>query len=168
MLELLRHQIDYTAWADQRVLSAAAQLTPGELDRDFKSADQSIRLTLAHTYQAERNWLGRVGGKLADRNVEGYDTIAALSANWPQLHERWQQWSQTLTEQQARADLTYQDLKGNTWTQALWKIIHHVSNHSTHHRGQAIGFIRALGHTPPNVDSTTFARYGKANGDGDG
>jgi uncharacterized damage-inducible protein DinB len=158
ILDLLHYQIEHAGWANQRILAAASQLTADELEHDFKSSEHCIRSTLVHIYRAERVWLGRMGGKLVDFKVEGDDTIAALSANWPQLNERWQQWSRTLTQQDALAELTYQDLKGNTWTHPIWKIILHVVNHSTHHRGQAVGFVRALGHTPPNVDSIMFAR----------
>jgi uncharacterized damage-inducible protein DinB len=31
-------------------------------------------------------------------------------------------------------------------------------NHGTHHRGQVVGFLRALGHTPPVVDLIHFYR----------
>jgi uncharacterized damage-inducible protein DinB len=149
------------AWANSRLLSAASELTSDELEHDFKTSEHCVRSTLAHIYRAERVWLGRMEGKPVAFQVEGDDTIAALSVNWPQLDEGWLQWSRTLTDQDALAELTYHDLKGNPWTQTIWQIMHHVVNHSTHHRGQAIGFIRALGHTPPNVDSITFARQQK-------
>jgi hypothetical protein len=58
----------------------------------------------------------------------------------------------------AGAKITYSDLKGNPYTQPIWTIVLQVVNHSSHHRGQAVGFIRALGHTPPNVDLITFSR----------
>jgi uncharacterized damage-inducible protein DinB len=32
-----------------------------------------------------------------------------------------------------------------------WKILRHVLEHSTLHRGQIIGMIRMLGHTPPAI-----------------
>jgi uncharacterized damage-inducible protein DinB len=158
----LRYQIEFMVWANGRVLSAVANLTTEELDRDFKASENSIRGTLTHIYRAERLWLGRIERSPVARVVDGDDAMAALLENWPAMNQRWLRWSKTLTEESARAELTYLDLRQNTWTQPLWQIILHVVNHSTHHRGQAIGFIRALGHTPPNVDSIMFARANAA------
>jgi len=33
-----------------------------------------------------------------------------------------------------------------------------VVNHATHHRGQAVGFIRAMGHQPPKLDLIFYYR----------
>lgn len=161
MLELLRYHIEFAGWANARVLSAASELSAGELEYDFKTSEHCVRSTLAHIYRAERVWLERIEGRQADFRVEGDDTMLALSTNWPLIDNRWIRWAQALTEQDPLVELTYQDLRGNTWTQTIWKIILHVVNHSTHHRGQVIGFIRALGHTPPNVDSIMFDRLQK-------
>ena len=162
MLELLRYHIEFAGWANARALSAASALTADELEYDFKTSEHCIRSTLVHIYRSDRIWFERVQGRLADYRVEGDDTMLALAANWPLARERWREWSQALTEKDVLAEVTYKDLQGNTWTQAIWKIILHVVNHATHHRGQAMGFIRALGHTPPNVDSIMFARQQRA------
>jgi uncharacterized damage-inducible protein DinB len=157
--DLLRYQIEYTAWADKRVFAAAVELTSAELDHDFKTSENSIRATLAHIYRAERMWLSRIKPPVVvDFRVEGDDDMQALASNWPCVSENWIAWSHTLTEQSAQAEIHYQDLKKNPWSQPLWQIILHAANHSTHHRGQVSGFIRALGHTPPGTDSITFAR----------
>jgi uncharacterized damage-inducible protein DinB len=158
--ELLHYQIAYDSWANQRALSAANKLTPEELDRDFSSSEKSIRGTLAHIYRAEKVWLSRLDGSPVEFRVEGEDSMDALSRNWPRMNQRWIEWSQTVTDQSAVTEITYKDLRNNVWTQSVWKIVLHVVNHSTHHRGQAMGFIRALGHTPPGVDSIAFAREG--------
>jgi uncharacterized damage-inducible protein DinB len=43
-------------------------------------------------------------------------------------------------------------MRGRSFRQALVVIVLHVVNHGTHHRGQASGFLRAMGHTPPELD----------------
>ena len=58
--DTLRLQLDYSAWASQRLLDAAAQLSPEELKRDFQTADKTVLDTLAHVYAADRIWLTRV------------------------------------------------------------------------------------------------------------
>ena len=158
VVEILRYQLDFANWANERILAAAASLTPEEQSRDFKTADKSILNTLAHCYRAERVWLNRLLNKKVDFKVAGDDTLAALQTNWPLLQSGWHAWAQDLTEDAAAANFQYADLKGNPWSQPVWTIVLHVVNHSTHHRGQAVGFIRALGHTPPNVDLITFSR----------
>jgi len=158
--DLLRYQIESAAWANQRILTAASTLSPDQLTHDFQTSEHSLLATLVHIYRSERMWLSRIQGPLLEYRVEGDDTLSALQTNWPKVSRNWTDWAQTLTDQSVQTELTYHDLRNNQWTQPLWKIILHVVNHSTHHRGQAIGFLRALGHTPPNTDSITFARQG--------
>ncbi len=157
-MNVIAYQVGYTAWADARVLAAAQTLSAEELAQDFRSSEHSILGTLVHVYRAQRIWLTRVLGEAAEFKTPGDDTLAALTNNWPVLSKRWVDWSQSIGNEAEETLLHYHDLRGNSWSQPLWQIVLQVANHSTHHRGQAVGFIRALGHTPPNVDSITFAR----------
>ena len=63
-----------------------------------------------------------------------------------------------LTEETAAADLFYRDIRGNSLNQPFWQEVIHVVNHGTHHRGQAAGFLRSMGLTPPPLDMTVFYR----------
>ena len=156
--KLLRYQLDFSTWATERMLAAAAKLPADQLSQDFKTSDKSILGTLAHIYRADRVWLNRLQGNKVDFRVAGDDTLTALQANWPALRLAWSDWARGLTDESASSDFSYSDLKGNPWQQPLWLIVMQVVNHSTHHRGQAVGFMRSLGHTPPNVDLITFSR----------
>jgi len=156
--QILRYELDFNTWANERVLKAAVALTPEELEHDFKTSDKSVIGTLVHCYRAERIWLKRLTNEKADFKVEGDNTLVALQQNWPPLLAGWSTWARELTDEAAAGTFSYSDLKGNPWTQPIWTIVMHVVTHSTHHRGQAVGFIRSLGHTPPNVDLITFSR----------
>jgi uncharacterized damage-inducible protein DinB len=156
--QILRYQLDFTTWATERMLLAAGGLTPDELSQDFKTADKSILGTLTHCYRAERIWLKRLEGEKAEFRAGGDDTLMALQENWPAIQVGWADWARGLTDEGAGAEFSYSDLKGNPWTQPIWTSVLHVVNHSSHHRGQAVGFIRALGHVPPNVDLISFSR----------
>lgn len=41
---------------------------------------------------------------------------------------------------------------------AVGEILHHAAIHSIHHRGQVTLLLRALGHTPGNVDMLFYSR----------
>jgi uncharacterized damage-inducible protein DinB len=53
---------------------------------------------------------------------------------------------------------SYHDSRGNPWTTPRWKIVLHVVNHGTHHRGQVSGFLRTMGHKPPQLDLIAYYR----------
>ena len=74
------------------------------------------------------------------------------------MYRQWDQCLAEMTDDSVRADLTYQDMRGNTWSQPVWKLVFHVVNHATHHRGQAAGFLRTMGRTPPALDLVAFYR----------
>jgi len=159
--DTLRLHFDYSAWASQRLIEAAAKLAPEELTRDFKTSDKNMLDTLVHVFAADRIWLSRVQGAPRATFIDPADReFAALDREWPALYGRWQEWLTPLTDDAARAKIAYRDIKGNPYEQPLWQIVLHVVNHATHHRGQAAGFLRTMGHTPPPLDLIAFYRIG--------
>jgi uncharacterized damage-inducible protein DinB len=157
--DALRTHIDYMAWANLRILDAAAQLSPEELAHDFGTADRSVLETLVHVFAADRIWLWRLAGGANPGFVSDTDrSMTALQSGWPALLEGWQTFAASLTDELVGAEVSYHDMKGNAWQQPLWQLMLHVVNHGTHHRGQVAGFLRSLGKTPPPLDLVLFYR----------
>lgn len=157
--DLLRSHLDYTAWASARLVDAARELSPEELNRDFRTSDKSVLGTLVHIFAADRAWLERLHGtyRASLVNAEDYD-LSTLGRVWPELLQKWKEWAAGLTDAQATEILSYRDMAGNAHESPLWQIVLHVVNHATHHRGAVAGFLRAMGHTPPKLDLIHYYR----------
>jgi uncharacterized damage-inducible protein DinB len=157
--DTLRLHLDYTAWASQRLMDAAAKLSAEELTHDFKTADKSVLDTLVHVYAADRIWLARVLGEPRATFIDPEDRdLGLLQAEWPALLQRWKLWLRDLNDVDVLQPISYKDTKGNPYSSPLWQIILHVVNHGTHHRGQVSGFLRAMGHTPAPLDLIAYYR----------
>jgi uncharacterized damage-inducible protein DinB len=158
-VEALRTHIDYTAWASERVVKAAGELTEEELTRDFGTADGSVLGTLVHTFAADRIWLWRLAGGSQPGFINDADRhLSVLQTDWPALHQRWREWATRVTDESVREPWSYSDMKGRPWTQPIWQLVLHMVNHGTHHRGQVSGFLRSMGHTPPATDLVLYYR----------
>ena len=157
-LTALKMHLAYSAWASQRLVEAAAKLSEAELTRDLGTADKSVLGTLVHVFAADRVWLGRVRGTAPARfiDVERDMNMQVLETDWPQVLEGWQAYLNGVAE--VRAPVSYKDLKGNAYSTPVWQIVLHVVNHATHHRGQAAGFLRTMGHVPPPMDLIFYYR----------
>lgn len=157
--EVLRAHLDYTVWASRRLLEATESLSDAELRRDFGSATKSVIGTLVHVFGADRIWLGRVRGAAPEGMPapEFYD-LSVLRPAWQTVDNGWREWAGALGDAQFLQEISYRDLKGSPWRTPLWQIVLHVVNHGTHHRGQAAGFLRAMGHPPPPLDLIAWYR----------
>src|SRR5215831_5321055 len=131
---VLRDHLSYTAWASQRLVHAVEHLSHEQLIHDFKTADGGILGTLVHVFGADRIWLARVLGEARTSFLSDADY---------NLHV---------------LQIACRDMKGNPYVSTAWEIVLHVVNHGTHHRGQVSGFLRALGHTPPQLDLIRYYR----------
>jgi uncharacterized damage-inducible protein DinB len=157
--ELLRSHIAYSAWASARLVDAAGELTPEGLTRDFGTADKSVLGTLVHVFGADRVWLARLKGEPVTTYLAEQDyRLAVLQNDWPALYQRWKDWAAGLTDEAAQLEVSYNDMRGNPWRQPLGQLVLHVVNHGTHHRGQVAGFLRSMGHTPPQLDLVLYYR----------
>lgn len=153
----LQTHLQFTGWASQRLLDAAATLSAEELTRDLKTAHGPVLSTLAHIYQADRIWLSRVQGEprmtLTDPGEE--HTLDVLRRDWPVLLERW---VSALQDQDADRMVTFRNLKGVWFEHRLWQVVLHVVNHATYHRGQVAAMFRQLGKVPPGTDLINYYR----------
>jgi uncharacterized damage-inducible protein DinB len=158
-VDTLRLQLDYSAWASQRLMDAAAKLSEEELMRDFKTADKTVLDTLVHVYAADRIWLSRVTAEPRATFVDPADRdLTLLQTEWPALQQRWKLWLRDFKDDDALRVIFYKDLKGREYSQPVWQILLHLVNHGTHHRGQVSGFLRAMGQTPPPLDLIAYYR----------
>jgi uncharacterized damage-inducible protein DinB len=158
-VEDLRDHVSYSAWASQRLVHAASELSEAELLRDFQTSDHSVLGTLVHTFAADRLWLTRLQKSPRPQysSEEDYH-LSVLQTEWPEVYRQWDALLKDLCDEGAWAGFTYQDLRGNVWTQPIWQLVLHVVNHATHHRGQVSGFLRTMGRVPPVLDLVVFYR----------
>jgi uncharacterized damage-inducible protein DinB len=141
-VDTLQLQLDYSAWATQRLLDVAAKLPPEELTRDFQTADKCVLDTLVHVYAADRIWLSRVLSETRATFVDPEDRdLTLLQTEWPALHQRWKLWMRDFSDADVVAQrISFEDIHGNPFSKPVWQIVLHLVNHGTHHRGQISGF----------------------------
>jgi uncharacterized damage-inducible protein DinB len=152
-VDTLRLQLDYSAWATQRLLDVAATLPPEKLTRDFLTADRCVLDTLVHIYAGDRMWLSLWQGKPRGTFVDPEDRdLTVLQNEWPALQKRWTLRMRDCRDADVAEPISFADMRGTPFTKPVWQIVLHVVNHGTHHRGQVSGFLRAMGHTPPPLD----------------
>ena len=156
--EVLRHHLEYTNWATNRLLSQAAQLTNEEVTHDFGTADKSVLQTLAHVYAADNLWLARVQGTAVSHLKAADLSFEFLQNEWPGLQDRWTTYCSGFNDDSVNNLISYSSLNGQHFTQPLWQLLLYIVNHATHHRGQASGFLRALGKAPQPLDLVAYYR----------
>lgn len=157
----------YSAWANSILLNACVALTSEETERDLGVSHGSILRAFRHIYYAERVWVRRlvadalppmhqVGDQRHFRDPDPEPSLADLRTQWPLVDSDLRTWLESATDAILAGEMTSVMPDGSDFHVKRWEIVVHSVNHSTLHRGQIIGMIRLLGHTPPNADQFSF------------
>lgn len=157
---------DYTVWANHRALRGAAPLSADDFKKDLGSSFGGVRGTLVHIMSAEWIWLERFKG-VSPRGFldEGeFPDVISLRDRWTALEEHRRSWTNSLSEADLAATLSYTNMKGEPNAAPLWQLVQHIVNHSTYHRGQITAFLRQLGAKPLNTDMVAWDRERAAEG----
>lgn len=135
----------YNAWMNDKLYAACATLSDEERKRDRGAFFRSIHGTLNHLLLADLVWMGRFQGQpFAFRSLdqELCPTFDELRARRTELDERIQHWAAGLTDAALEAKLQFTSaITKRTHEPVLWKIVAHVFNHQTHHRGQLTALL---------------------------
>jgi uncharacterized damage-inducible protein DinB len=164
---ILLTDIQYAAWATQRLLDACDALSVDEFERNLGASHTSIGGTLRHIYDGDRFWvdnlranaippLSEFGKQGAVRDLPATAGLETLKAKWPEVWSELRQWLAALSETELDHDLQCRRPDGTDFRVSRWEMVRHMVNHSTLHRGQIVGMLRTLGKTPANNDLFTY------------
>jgi uncharacterized damage-inducible protein DinB len=161
----IKRLLNYTEWANNLALDAAARLPDEGLRRDFGISHGSIFGTLVHMAGAEWIWVERWHGHSPAKaeawslwSTESCADLPALIDRWGAVVDKRTRFVSELNEEGLGADLAFKLLSGDPSSMRLVDQMQHVVNHATMHRGQIVGMIRQLGLEPPSTDLLFYLR----------
>lgn len=145
-------------------------MTTEEIRRNLLISHSGILATLRHIYDGERVWLDCLR-TTADNGTwqlppDPEPWLSELSLSdlrkiWPELWKGYRHWLEELPESGVDDELIVQLPNESDPRLQRWKILRHVLEHSTLHRGQIVGMIRMLGHKPPAIHRMDYCLAGE-------
>ncbi len=146
--------VDYGYWANAQLLEVSARLTPEQFTETVAGSYGSVRNTWVHLMSAEAGWLERCGGPTRGPQLRGedYPTVASVVEAWRTIEANLRAFAAGLEPGDLDRVVDFSLGAFGSFSMRLGDVLQHVANHGTHHRGQIALLLRALGHTPGNVD----------------
>jgi uncharacterized damage-inducible protein DinB len=154
LLPVIREGVNYNYWARDRQLQTCASLSVEQFLRTVGGSFPSVRDTFAHMVAVERIWLERWRGKSPKSLIPANDfpTLAVVVERWGTVERDIREYLAGLDEAALARPVTYINIRGEEWTYPLRRMIVHLLNHQSCHRGQVATILRMLGIQPPAVD----------------
>lgn len=153
-LGTLRELYGYNRWANARSLQASSAVSPADFTKEVGGSFASLRGTLAHMYGAEWIWLERWRG-ISPRSLPfslDFPDVETIRTRWQDVEREQKEFLDALDPARLAQVISYVNLKGETFAYPLRRILQHVVNHSSYHRGQIATLLRQLGATPLSTD----------------
>ncbi|MGA7170070.1 MAG: DinB family protein [Candidatus Sulfotelmatobacter sp.] len=152
LLEHLRRQFAYDAWANREVLTAIAA-------GSGSSSAPALKL-LSHILAAERLWLERLRQQPQSLPVWPEFNLDQGKAQIDEVARLWHEYLAQLSPAALSETITYKNSKGEPWSSTVQDVLTHVVLHSAYHRGQIASQMRAAGLTPAYTDFIHAVRQG--------
>jgi uncharacterized damage-inducible protein DinB len=153
-IETIRDLYAYNRWANARSLESASAVSFEDFTKEVGGSFASLRGTLAHMYGAEWIWLERWRGN-SPRTLPfalDFPAVEAIRLRWQEVEREQTEFLDALHPDRLGEVISYVNLKGEAFAYPLGRMLQHVVNHSTYHRGQVATLLRQLGATPLSTD----------------
>jgi len=166
MKQLLQQYAVYNLWANSKMREAINLLSYEQQHEKITSSFNSLYETVFHVWGAETIWWNRVAHQknliISFKEDKFNGSMNDLCSAWDEIDKQWISFVNNIGEDFLNAKLDYQNMKGDSFSQEGYLILHHLFNHSTYHRGQMVTMLRQAGAEKiPNGDFIAWARMGK-------
>jgi uncharacterized damage-inducible protein DinB len=145
--------VRFHAWANDRILTTAADLSEEEFRRTEVFDHGSAFDTVRHLVDVDWSWREAciehdVGQTYVWDHGYVLDDLPALHAFSIEEDLRLRSYVESLDEAALTAPLAL----GENFTRPRWLIISHVVNHGTQHRSELARYLTECGHSPGDLD----------------
>jgi uncharacterized damage-inducible protein DinB len=145
--------VRFHAWANDRIMTTAADLTDDEFRRATSLDHGSAFGTLRHLIDVDWSWREFcIGNDVGDTYVwdHGFelDDLPALHAFCLEEDRRLRSYVGSLSDRELSESLT----PGDDFSVPRWLILAHVVNHGTQHRSELARYLTELGHSPGDLE----------------
>jgi len=152
MTNVPTEMFNYHTWANQTILGRIKELPSSVLSEELNSSFPTIAHALSHIYAVDQMWYLILSGmemrealqECMPLNGKTLPTVEEYINSFAELTERYNEWIQRQTdlEQTIQLDNPYAGISETT----LSKMLLHVVNHGTYHRGNISTMLRQMGH----------------------
>ena len=156
-IEDIQLLFEYNAWANQRILAAAENLTAEQLQASNDLGWGSLHGMLVHTLDAEWGWRNFLSERadLPVLTADDFADLAAIRARWADEDAALARYLKSLTDADLDGKIDY-EAGGEARYHILWHCLVHMINHGTQHRSECAALLTQLGHSPGDMDFTVF------------
>ena len=150
---------DYNYWANQRILTASAQVSAEQFVAPAPHSYGSLRGTLVHILEAEQSWRMLCQHNLftfSDLVEADLPTFVVLVQRWHEEETAMRDYLAHLSDEDMASLVRYTLESGVKRERILWHCLLHVVNHGTQHRSEAAVLLTGYGQSPGDLDFTLF------------
>ena len=153
-VEMTKELLRYNTWANERLLGALAHLDSAQFTRILGGSYPSVQATLIHIVWVEWLWVERWQGHSPMELFlpQDFPSVSHVAKRWIEIQATQQSFVQSLTPEDLQRVVRYTNRAGENWEYVVWRMIYHLVNHSTHHRGQLVNMMRLLDAQPATTD----------------
>ena len=148
----------YNAEMNRRTYAAAGRLPEAARRAERGAFFGSIHATLSHLVWADRIWMSRFAGwPRPEGGIPGstalFEDFAAMREARVALDADMEDWAEALDPAWLEGDLVWFSGASNAERRRpKWLLVTHMSNHQTHHRGQAHAMLTTAGEQTGDTD----------------
>ena len=157
----LLFMLDYTAWANGRLLEAAEKAGPELFAAAHRTTYGSLRSILVHMMVSYMVWRGRMQEGRVPAQLpahEEFPDAATFAARLQVEHAALRAYVASLDQAGVERVFAYRTSRGEDFQHTVWQLILQVVNHATQHRSEAAEVLTEYGYSPGNLDLVWYLR----------
>ena len=160
MKNLLLEETKYNLWANTLISAELKKLTEEQWNLEQKSSFNTIRTTVEHLADCEYNWLKRIDGDSTwEDQAKEFKGINNVLEFWLKQSNKFITLAEQTDAKKLEEIIAYKNSAGDPFKSELYKIVAHVMNHGTYHRGQLVTMVRGVGVAKmPSTDLIMYYR----------